>query len=73
LTGFTRVGHSGWVTRQKRGNNLVLAVGKSHTVEFAPPSKDVTFEVEKDVVVHRQRHQQGQAVVGGDIWATRSL
>ena len=33
---------------EKRGNNLVLSVGKSHTVEFAPPSKDVSFDVEKD-------------------------
>jgi large subunit ribosomal protein L6 len=49
-TGFTRkleiqgVGYKA----EKRGNNLVLSVGKSHTVEFAPPSKDVVFEVEKD-------------------------
>ena len=49
-TGFTRkldiqgVGYKA----EKRGNNLVLSVGKSHTVEFVPPSKDVTFEVEKD-------------------------
>jgi large subunit ribosomal protein L6 len=33
---------------EKRGSNLVLSVGKSHTVEFVPPSQDVTFEVEKD-------------------------
>ena len=49
-TGFTRkleiqgVGYKA----EKRGNNLVLSVGKSHTVEFVPPSKDVSFEVEKD-------------------------
>jgi large subunit ribosomal protein L6 len=49
-TGFTRkleiqgVGYKA----EKRGNNLELSVGKSHTVEFAPPSKDVVFEVEKD-------------------------
>jgi large subunit ribosomal protein L6 len=49
-TGFSRkldiqgVGYKA----EKRGNNLVLSVGKSHTVEFVPPSKDVTFEVEKD-------------------------
>jgi large subunit ribosomal protein L6 len=49
-TGFTRkleiqgVGYKA----EKRGNNLVLSVGKSHTVEFVPPTKDVVFEVEKD-------------------------
>jgi large subunit ribosomal protein L6 len=49
-TGFTRkleiqgVGYKA----EKRGNNLVLSVGKSHTVEFMPPTKDVVFEVEKD-------------------------
>ena len=49
-TGFSRkldiqgVGYKA----EKRGNNLVLSVGKSHPVEFVPPSKDVTFEVEKD-------------------------
>ena len=49
-TGFSRkldiqgVGYKA----EKRGNNLVLSVGKSHTVEFAPPSKDVVFDVEKD-------------------------
>lgn len=49
-TGFTRkldiqgVGYKA----EKRGNNLVLSVGKSHTVEFTPPSKDVVFDVEKD-------------------------
>ena len=49
-TGFTRrldihgVGYKA----EKRGNNLVLSVGKSHTVEFVPPSKDVAFDVEKD-------------------------
>ncbi len=49
-TGFTRkldilgVGYKA----EKRGNNLVLSVGKSHTVEFTPPSKDIVFEVEKD-------------------------
>ena len=49
-TGFTRkldiqgVGYRA----EKRGNNLVLSVGKSHPVEFVPPSKDIAFEVEKD-------------------------
>lgn len=33
---------------EKRGSNLVLSVGKSHTVEFVPPSKDIAFDVEKD-------------------------
>ncbi|MBX3012959.1 MAG: 50S ribosomal protein L6 [Caldilineaceae bacterium] len=33
---------------EKRGNNLVLQVGKSHPVEFAPPSKEIAFEVDKD-------------------------
>jgi large subunit ribosomal protein L6 len=33
---------------EKRGNNLVLSVGKSHTVEYVPPTKDMAFEVEKD-------------------------
>ena len=49
-TGFTRkleiqgVGYKA----EKRGNNLVLSVGKSHTVEFTPPSTDVSFDVDKD-------------------------
>lgn len=49
-SGFTRrleiqgVGYKA----EKRGSNLVLSVGKSHTVEFTPPSKDVVFDVEKD-------------------------
>ena len=49
-TGFTRrleiqgVGYKA----EKRGNNLVLSVGKSHTVEFTPPSTDVVFDVDKD-------------------------
>ena len=49
-SGFTRrleiqgVGYKA----EKRGNNLVLSVGKSHTVEFAPPTKDVVFDVDKD-------------------------
>jgi large subunit ribosomal protein L6 len=33
---------------EKRGNNLVLQVGYSHPVEFTPPTKDVSFEVDKD-------------------------
>ena len=49
-TGFTRkleiqgVGYKA----EKRGDNLVLSVGKSHPVEYVPPSKDITFEVDKD-------------------------
>lgn len=49
-SGFTRrleiqgVGYKA----EKRGTNLVLSVGKSHTVEFVPPSKDIAFEVDKD-------------------------
>ena len=49
-TGFTRrldiqgVGYKA----EKRGSNLVLSVGKSHTVEFTPPSTDVVFDVDKD-------------------------
>ena len=49
-TGFSRkleivgVGYKA----EQRGNNLVLSVGKSHTVEFVPPAKDITFSVEKD-------------------------
>ncbi len=33
---------------EKRGNNLVLSVGKSHPVEFVPPAPDINFEVDKD-------------------------
>lgn len=33
---------------EKRGNSLVLSVGKSHPVEFLPPAPDVSFEVDKD-------------------------
>jgi large subunit ribosomal protein L6 len=49
-TGFTRrleivgVGYKA----EKRGSNLVLSVGKSHTVEITPPSKEISFEVDKD-------------------------
>jgi large subunit ribosomal protein L6 len=49
-TGFTRkldiqgVGYKA----EKRGNNLILSVGKSHPVEYVPPSQDITFAVEKD-------------------------
>ena len=30
---------------QQEGKNLLLQVGKSHPVEYAPPSPDVEFEV----------------------------
>ena len=33
---------------EKRGSNLVLSVGKSHTVEYVPPTPDITFDVDKD-------------------------
>jgi large subunit ribosomal protein L6 len=33
---------------EKRGNNLFLQVGYSHPIEIAPPSKDVSFEVDRD-------------------------
>ncbi len=33
---------------QQEGNNLVLQLGKSHPVEYAPPSPDVEFEVSRD-------------------------
>ena len=49
-TGFTRrlevrgVGYRA----EKRGSNLMLSVGKSHPVEFVPPTPDIAFEVDKD-------------------------
>ncbi|GIV78716.1 50S ribosomal protein L6 [Litorilinea aerophila] len=33
---------------EKQGDNLVLQVGKSHPVIFRPPTKDITFEVDRD-------------------------
>ena len=33
---------------QEEGNNLILQLGKSHPVEYAPPSPDVKFEVSRD-------------------------
>jgi large subunit ribosomal protein L6 len=33
---------------EKRGNNLVLQVGYSHPVEIQPPSKNISFDVDKD-------------------------
>lgn len=48
--GFTRrlEIHGVGYRAEKRGNNLFLQVGKSHPVEFAPPTKDMAFEVDKD-------------------------
>lgn len=33
---------------EKRGESLVLQVGKSHPVEFFPPNKTIVFDVDKD-------------------------
>lgn len=33
---------------QQEGRNLLLQVGKSHPVEYAPPGPDVEFEVSRD-------------------------
>lgn len=33
---------------EQRGKTLVLQVGKSHPVEYEPPTKDVSFEVARD-------------------------
>ena len=33
---------------QQEGKNLLLQVGKSHAVEYAPPSPEVEFEVSRD-------------------------
>jgi large subunit ribosomal protein L6 len=33
---------------EKRGDKLLLQVGKSHPVEFAPPDKTISFDVDKD-------------------------
>ena len=33
---------------EKRGDNLMLQVGKSHPVEFTPPNKTISFDVDKD-------------------------
>jgi large subunit ribosomal protein L6 len=49
-TGFTRrmdIVGTGY-RAEKRGNNLVLQVGYSHPVEIQPPSKNITFDVDKD-------------------------
>ena len=48
--GFKRVLeiHGVGYRAQYDGQNLVLQIGKSHPVEYAPPSADVTFEVSRD-------------------------
>nr|HMN30413.1 50S ribosomal protein L6 [Caldilineaceae bacterium] len=49
-TGFTRrldIVGTGY-RAEKRGNNLLLQVGYSHPVEIQPPSKNTTFDVDKD-------------------------
>ena len=33
---------------QQEGKNLLLQVGKSHPVEYAPPSPDIEFDVSRD-------------------------
>lgn len=33
---------------EKRGEKLILQVGKSHPVEYDPPTKDISFDVAKD-------------------------
>ncbi len=33
---------------QQEGENLLLQVGKSHPVEYAPPTPDILFEVSRD-------------------------
>jgi len=48
--GFTRELeiHGTGYRAEKQGEKLVLQVGKSHPVEFEPPSKDMSFDVAKD-------------------------
>ncbi len=46
---------------EKRGNNLMLQVGKSHPVEYEPPSGDMSFDVSKDgrsFVIHGNDKQE---------------
>lgn len=49
-TGFTRrmEVHGVGYRAEKQGNNLVLQVGKSHPVVVEPPSKTISFDVERD-------------------------
>lgn len=48
--GFTRrlEVHGTGYRAEKQGEKLVLQVGKSHPVEFSPPSKDMSFDVARD-------------------------
>lgn len=48
--GFTRrlEVHGVGYRAEKRGESLVLQVGKSHPVEFSPPNKTISFDVDKD-------------------------
>ena len=48
--GFTRrlEVHGTGYRAEKKGNTLVLQVGKSHPVEFEPPTSDMAFDVAKD-------------------------
>lgn len=48
--GFTRrlEVHGTGYRAEKQGEKLVLQVGKSHPVEFEPPTKDISFEVARD-------------------------
>ncbi len=48
--GFTRrlEVHGVGYRAEKRGNDLVLQVGKSHPVEFPPPNQTISFDVDKD-------------------------
>lgn len=48
--GFTRELeiHGTGYRAEKQGQKLVLQVGKSHPVEFEPPTKEMSFDVAKD-------------------------
>lgn len=55
--GFSRVLeiHGVGYRAQLQGSTLVLQVGKSHPVEYDPPSPDISFEVSRDgrtVTIH---------------------
>ncbi len=49
-TGFTRRMeiHGVGYRAEKQGNNLVMQLGKSHPVVIEPPSKAISFEVDRD-------------------------
>ena len=48
--GFKRVLeiHGVGYRAQQEGQNLILQIGKSHPVEYAPPSPEVSFEISRD-------------------------